>query len=122
MQYRACGSASRRSNATAEPQVWQSPNGLWVVVQPAQRPLEPVDVAALLGRKESGLLTLHRLGPLIRHVVRVGGKIGVHRLPVEFGNPVEEPQRLERPCPLIHEPALDVLELLLGQHSEFVWG
>ena len=52
-----------------------APERFRVIVHTAQRLLEPIDIAPLLGREEGRLLALHRLGPLIRHVVCVGATI-----------------------------------------------
>ena len=89
--------------------------GLRVVVQPAQRLFQAVEVPALLGREGSRLLTLLRLCALVRHMIGVYSQVGVTRITIGLRHFVEKPECFQRASPLIEKPLLEMCELFLGE-------
>src|SRR5712692_9644976 len=68
----------------------------------------------LLAREEKRLLALHRVGSLIRHMKRVGAQISIRRLITLVEQFVVMTQLLEHATPLLQQPLLEILQLLLG--------
>ena len=77
MQYRACGSASRRSKAISLPQLWHLPNVSGDAVEPAERLVDVPEEPTFLAREQERLLPLHRVGALVGHVERVRAQVAV---------------------------------------------
>src|SRR5690606_12244998 len=82
-----------------------------LVVEPAQRVLDAVEVASLLAGEEERLLPLHGVRPLVRHVEGVAGEVRVGAIARELRLLRETAERAEGPLPLPEEAALDVLDL-----------
>src|ERR687896_681175 len=87
--------------------------GLRRPVEPPQRLVDVPQEATLLAREEEGLLALHRVGALIRHVERVAAQVTVGRLGRRAEGLVVVPELLEHAPPLLEKPLLEVLEHLL---------
>jgi hypothetical protein len=98
------------------PGAMTAPEVLRVVVEPAERLLDAVEVAPLLRGEEGGLLPLHGLGPLVGHVVRVGSRSPCPPIPGRLGHPVPEARGIGGPWPAPRADAFDVSKLFLGQH------
>jgi len=96
-----------------------APKLLGIVVEPPERFLDAVEIASFLGCEEGSLLALHRLGPLIGHMIGVGRKIGVLGLAVRLGHLVEETQRAKNSRSLLQEALLNVRQLCLV-HGRYV--
>ncbi len=89
--------------------------GLGLLVEPAQRFLDAVEVASLLAGEEEHLLPLHGVGAQVGHVVGVGVEVRVALLGGDLGQLVVAAEGAEGPLALPQEPLLELLQLLLRQ-------
>src|SRR5690606_8087901 len=87
------------------------PELLRLVVEPAQRVLDAVEVAALLAGEQERLLPLHGVGPLIGHVEGIAGQVRVRAVPGELGLFLEAPEGAKGTLPFAEEATLEVFDL-----------
>ena len=66
------------------------------------------EVAPFLGGEEELLLPFHRVGPLVRHVERIGGEIAIGGLQRRVEGLIVETQLLHDAGPLLHEALLEM--------------
>src|SRR5690606_29798923 len=83
------------------------------VVQTAQRLVEVPPVAALLAGHQELLLTLHRVGSLVGHVIRIGRQVAIGGLQRGVERLAVVAEFLHHTGALIEQAGFQVLELFL---------
>src|SRR5437773_1803908 len=85
------------------------------LVQAPQRFVHMPEVAPFLRREQERLLALHRVRALVGHVERVAGEVSVGRLQAGVEGLAVVAELLHHAGPLLEQPLLEVLELLLAE-------